>query len=209
MDQKHSLSFTLPRDFYAQEATTVARGLLGAILVRRLDGQRVSGKIVETEAYRLTDDLASHGHVGRTARNAPMWEAPGHAYVYFTYGMYWLLNVVCEPVDHPAAVLIRAVEPLEGLEVLAANRAGRPFIEWASGPGRLTRALCITGEQNRADVTSQAADLWIEIGDPVPDEAARAGPRIGLGRHVTEPWLSIPWRWRVAGNPHVSRKGQA
>jgi DNA-3-methyladenine glycosylase len=195
----------LNRDFYTQDATTVGRALLGAVVVRRIDGQRVSGRIVETEAYRLVHDLASHAHVGRTERNLPLWEAPGYAYVYFTYGMYWLLNAVCEPADHPAAVLIRAAEPLEGLDIIAANRPGRPFTEWTSGPGRLTRALRIDGEHNRADLTTDAADLWIEAGEPVPDDEVQCGPRVGLGKHVTEPWLSKPWRWWIAGNPHVSK----
>lgn len=195
----------LSRDFYAQESTTVARALLGAILVRQIDGQRLSGRIVEVEAYHRQADAASHSHRGKTPRNAPMWEAPGQAYVYFTYGMYWLLNAVCEPVDHPAAVLIRAVEPLEGLDLIAANRAGRSPKEWTSGPGRLTRALGITGDQNRADLTRAASGLWIESGDPVPEDQVRTGPRIGLGRSVVEPWRSMPWRWWIVGNAHVSR----
>jgi DNA-3-methyladenine glycosylase len=194
----------LDRRFYTQEATTVARDLLGAVVVRRLDGQLIKGRIVETEAYRRRDDAASHGFVGKTARNLPMWEAPGHAYVYFTYGMYWLLNVVCEPADHPAAVLIRALEPLAGHDRIAANRAGRSYQQWTSGPGRLTMALKITGDQNRADLTTDSGDLWIEAGDPVPDEQVRTGPRVGLGKRVSEPWLSIPWRWWIVDNPHVS-----
>lgn len=196
----------LPRDFYAQDALTVARGLLGTILVRAVDGRRVSGRIVEVEAYHGQADAASHSHRGRTPRNAPMWEAPGYAYVYFTYGNHWLLNAVCGPDGLPAAALIRAVEPLDGLDVMAANRAGRPFTQWASGPGRLTRALGISGALNRADLTSGAAGLWIEAGEAVPDEAVSAGPRIGLGPRVPEPWQSLPWRWWIAGNPHVSRR---
>ena len=193
------------RVLYAQAATTVARALVGARLVRRIDGQRVGGIIVETEAYHSQADAASHSHRGRTPRNLPMWEAPGHAYVYFTYGMYWLLNVVCEPEDHPAAVLIRAIEPREGLDLIAERRAGRPFDEWASGPGRLTMALAITGDQNRADMTDPASGVWIEPGDPVPDDRVCSGPRIGLGKRVGEPWRSIAWRWWLDDNPHVSR----
>ncbi|MBN1200583.1 MAG: DNA-3-methyladenine glycosylase [Anaerolineae bacterium] len=193
------------RDFYAQHATTVARDLLGAVLVRRINGQRLSGRIVETEAYSGLDDLASHGRAGRTPRNLPMWEAPGHAYVYLIYGAYWLLNIVCEPVEHPAAVLIRAIEPLEGEPVMATNRAGRPRKHWTSGPGRLTLALAVTGDDNRVDMTTSAAHLWIEAGQPVPEGNVCAGPRIGLGRHVTDPWLTMPWRWWVADNPFVSK----
>lgn len=193
------------RDFFTRESTAVARDLLGAVLVRAVNGQRVAGRIVETEAYRTVDDLAAHSRAGKTPRNLPMWEAPGHAYVYLTYGMYWLLNVVCEPEDSPAAVLIRALEPLTGLDVIAARRAGLPPKHWTSGPGRLTMALGITGEENRADMTERASGLWIERGATVPDAQVQTGPRIGLGKHVGEPWLSMPWRWWVTGNPHVSR----
>jgi DNA-3-methyladenine glycosylase len=193
------------RDFYTQDARTVARALLGAILVRRVDGVRLAGRIVETEAYRTTDDLASHGRAGKTPRNLPMWETPGHAYVYLTYGVHWLLNAVCEPAEHPAAVLIRALEPLDGLDVIGLNRPGRPVKEWTSGPGRLTKAFAINGDDNRADLTTPDSGLWIEMGDPVSDEDVHTGPRIGLGKNVPDPWLSMPWRWWIKDNPHVSR----
>jgi DNA-3-methyladenine glycosylase len=192
----------LKRDFYEQEATTVARALLGAILVRQIDGQRVSGRIVETEAYRV-DDQAAHWRRGRTPRNQPAWDAPGHAYIYFTYGMHWLINAVCEPADHPAAVLIRALEPREGHSFMAAQRPGIAPRDWTRGPGRLTRALHISGALNRADLTSTASGVWIEAGDTIADEAVQRGPRIGLGS-TPEPWFSIPWRWWIAGNPYVS-----
>lgn len=195
----------LERSFFAQEATVVARALLGAVLVRTVEGQRLAGRIVETEAYRTIDDLAAHSRAGKTPRNLPMWEAPGHAYVYLTYGMYWLLNVVCEPEDSPAAVLIRAIEPTEGLDRIAANRNGRAPKHWTSGPGRLTMALGIDGDDNRVDMTDPASGLWIEAGDPVLDEHILTGPRIGLGKHVPEPWLSLGWRWWEVENPHVSR----
>ncbi len=195
----------LDRDFYRQPATTVARELLGATLVRQLDGVRLSGMIVEAEAYRGLNDRASHGRERRTPRNVIMYGPPGHAYVYLTYGMYWLLNAVCEPEDHPAAVLIRAIEPLEGHEVMAANRPGRPPREWTSGPGRLALALGVGPAENGLDLTDPRGGLWIEAAPRVPDEKVRVGPRIGLGRHVHEPWLSMPWRWWIAENPYVSR----
>ena len=192
-------------------ATTVARALLGARLVRVLpDGARLSGRIVETEAYTGLDDLASHGRVKPTPRNRPMYGPPGHAYVYFTYGNYWMFNVVCEPEGDPAAVLVRAIEPLEGLEEMAARRPDRAPFEWTSGPGKLVLALGISGAENTLDLTTTANNLWIEPDATVPDDRVRTGPRIGMGQ-TPEPWHSIPWRWWVAGNPFVShgsgRKG--
>lgn len=192
-------------DFYARHATIVARDLLGASLVRMINGQRVSGTIVETEAYTGLDDTASHARMGRTPHNTPMWETPGHAFVYLTYGIHWLFNVIAEPENSPAGVLIRALEPLEGHTIMAANRPGRPPRDWARGPGRITLALAITGEHNRADLTVDTGEVWIEPGHTVPDEKVSTGPRIGLGRHVAEPWLSKPWRWWVTGNQFVSR----
>lgn len=199
------MSTILDREFYTQDATTVARALLGATLVRRVEGKRVSGMIVETEAYRTREDLASHGYDAPTERSRLMWDVPGHAYIYLIYGLHWLLNVVCEPAGDPAAVLIRALEPREGRMTMALNRAARPISEWTSGPGRLTLALGIDGALNGVDVTTDAAGVWIEAGDPIPDDAVRTGPRVGLGQRVTEPWLSQPWRWWIADNPFVSR----
>ncbi len=193
----------LKREFFNRNACIVARELLGARLVRQLNGQRLSGIIVETEAYTGLDDLASHGRAGQTPRNMPMWEEPGHAYVYLTYGMHWLLNAVCEPAGQPAAVLIRAIEPVEGLDIIAQHRAGRSQREWTSGPARLTKALAVDKTQNRVDMTRQAEGLWLEAGEWV--ETVETGPRIGLGKNVPEPWFSMPWRWWVSGNRYVSR----
>ncbi len=194
----------LPPSFYIPSAQSVARALLGARLVRVLpNGARLAGRIVETEAYSGLDDLASHGHSRRTPRNRPMYGPPGRAYVYFTYGNYWLFNVVCEPEGDPAAVLVRAVEPLEGLEEMAARRPDRGPFEWTSGPGKLVLALGISGADNTLDLTTTANNLWIEPDVVVPDDQVRTGPRIGMGK-TPEPWHSIPWRWWVAGNPYVS-----
>jgi DNA-3-methyladenine glycosylase len=176
----------LPRSFFAQNAILVARGLLGARLVRQHDGQLLSGTIAETEAYTGLDDAASHASRGKTPRNLPMWESPGHAYVYFIYGMYWLLNVTCEPAGQPAAVLIRALQPLDGLPPNT------------HGPGRLTRAMGIDGCFNRLDLTTTEGGLWIEAGEHIPDEQVTSGARIGLGKAVPEPWRSRPWRFWIA-----------
>lgn len=195
----------LPRSFYARSALVVARELLGTRLVRAEPGQpQVVGLIVETEAYTGIDDLASHGRHRPTPRNAPMWGPPGHAYVYLSRGIHWMLNAVAEAENTPAAVLIRAVHPLEGLDVIAARRPNRQPGEWTSGPARLTQALAVTNALNRADLTTPTAGLWIEPGELVDDAAVRTGPRVGLGK-TPAPWLTIPWRWWIVGDEFVSR----
>lgn len=186
----------LPAAFYDRSALEVARDLLGRRLVRHLNGQRLSGLIVETEAYRGQEDLACHARAGRTPRTAVMYGPPGHAYVYFTYGMHWLLNCIAEAEDFPAAVLIRAIVPQEGLEVMAANRPGRPPREWSNGPAKLCQALAIDGSFNGLPLWELKTGLWLEEGQPVADAQVRQTPRIGIDR-VPEPWLSIPWRFVI------------
>jgi len=122
---------TFPRNFYNRPTLTVARDLIGARLVRILEGVKLTGIITETEAYISENDLACHCKAGRTARTAVMYEEPGHAYVYFTYGNHWMLNVVTERVGFPAAVLIRAIQPMEGVEIMTERRSGRDTF----GPG--------------------------------------------------------------------------
>jgi len=176
-------------------APQVAPDLLGCLLVRRWEGQRLAGLIVEVEAYQGVDDQACHARAGRTARNAVMFGAPGRAYVYFTYGMHWMLNLVCETEGVPAAVLIRAIRPVEGLElmrVLRPNLAGKPG--WLNGPAKLTQALAIGREQNGVDVCSKENGLWVEKGVSVPEGEVRTFPRVGIG-YAPEPWRSLPWRW--------------
>ena len=180
----------LSRDFYRRSALVVARDLLGARLVRIHDGFRLSGFITETEAYVGEEDLGCHAKAGRTARTAVMYGPPGHAYVYFTYGMHWLLNVVTGKVDFAAAVLIRAIQPAEGAEEIAARRAGRG----CDGPAKLTQALEIDGADNGLDLTRKRFRLWIEPGIPVPPRRVTRGPRVGLYT-VPEPWKSKPWRF--------------
>ncbi|MBE9470995.1 MAG: DNA-3-methyladenine glycosylase, partial [Chloroflexi bacterium] len=133
----------LSRDFFVRDTLTVARALLGQRLVRMLDGVRLSGRIVEVEAYIGEKDQASHARCGLTGRNAPMFGPPGHAYVYFIYGMHHCFNVVTERQNYPAAVLIRALEPLEGIEVMRARRGGVPHVRLTNGPARLCQALNI------------------------------------------------------------------
>ena len=193
----------LNRDFFARDTLTVARELLGQRLVRVLDGRRLSGRIVEVEAYVGEDDQASHARPGRTRRNAPMYGPPGHAYVYFIYGMHHCLNVVTEREGFPAAVLIRALEPLEGIEEMQARRDGRSNIQLTSGPARLCQALDVDRRFDGADLCASDALLFLEQDTPVPDEAVAAGPRVGVrGDEVA---VTIPWRFYVRDSRYVSR----
>jgi DNA-3-methyladenine glycosylase len=181
---------TLPRSFYERSAIPVARELLGARLVRRIDGQRLAGIILETEAYQGEEDLACHARAGLTPRTQVMYGPAGHAYVYFTYGVHWMLNVVTEPEGSPAAVLIRGMWPVEGLDVISRLRPTAT----TDGPAKLTQALAITGVLNGADLCAPGGELWIEPGDPIPDAQVTTGPRVGIAS-VPEPWRSIPWRF--------------
>jgi DNA-3-methyladenine glycosylase len=186
----------LPVSFYDRDVVSVARELLGMRLVRTLNGVRLSGYILETEAYRGEEDLACHARAGRTARTSIMYGPPGRAYVYFTYGMHWCLNCVTSADGFPAAVLIRGVMPVEGLDCIASLRANRPQADWCNGPGKLTQAFAIDGSLNGDDLCDTQGALWIETGHPVQDQAVIAGPRVGINR-VAEPWRSIPWRFLV------------
>jgi DNA-3-methyladenine glycosylase len=185
---------TLSRNFYNRPTLTVARELIGTRLVRILDGVKLVGIITETEAYISENDLACHCRAGRTARTAVMYEEPGHAYVYFTYGNHWMLNVVTERVGFPAAVLIRAIQPIEGVEVMMERRSGRDTF----GPGKLCQAMGITKLENGVDLTKKSGGLWIEEGVKVPNSLVTKGPRVGLN-NTPEPWLSKPWRFLVKG----------
>ncbi|MBC7223240.1 MAG: DNA-3-methyladenine glycosylase, partial [Anaerolineae bacterium] len=171
------------------------------------EGQHLSGIIVECEAYIGQDDTACHASRGRTPRNAVMFGPPGHAYVYFTYGMHWMLNVVTEPEGFPAAVLVRALEPQEGLEVMRRLRSarGRPRtdVDLTSGPAKLTQALAIDGTFNGADLVAGEV-LWLERGEPVLEEQVARGPRVGIS-YAAEKDREVPWRFWLRGNPYVSR----
>lgn len=194
----------LKRAFYDRPALEVARDLLGCQIVRMIAGQQLIGRIVETEAYQGETDLGCHASAGRTPRTQVMYGPPGHAYIYFTYGMHWLLNVVTDKVDTPAAVLIRAMRPLKGLDGMAQNRPYRARQRgWTDGPAKLTQALAVTGTLNAVDLCTSDSPLWIESGHPVPDDQVAKTARIGLNS-VPEPWRSIPWRFVVdAGDDDV------
>jgi DNA-3-methyladenine glycosylase len=183
-----------PRSFYDRPTLTVARALIGARLVRILDGVKLVGLITETEAYISQKDLACHARAGRTARTAVMFGEPGHAYVYFTYGNHWMLNVVTERPGFPAAVLIRAIQPVAGIDVMLERRTGRDTF----GPGKLCQAMGITKSENGVDLTETSGELWIEPGVKVPNSLVTKGPRVGLN-NTPEPWLSKPWRFLIKG----------
>jgi DNA-3-methyladenine glycosylase len=187
----------LPREFYARPTLTVACELIGARLVRILDGICLVGIITETEAYIGEEDLGCHARSGKTKRNAAMYGPPGHAYVYFTYGNHWMLNAVTEKEGFPSAVLLRAIEPVDGVEVMRQRRSGRD----TRGPGKLTQALGIDGSLNCADLCTQENGLWIEMGTSIADDKITIGPRVGLYT-VPEPWKSMPWRYRVKFENH-------
>lgn len=190
----------LDRSFFDRPAPVVAPALLGAVMVRELDGVRLSGLVTEVEAYQGREDLACHGRHGKTARNAVMFGKAGYAYVYFTYGMHWLMNVICDGLNIPAAVLIRAIEPLEGLEKMRSLRE-RDFgkASWLNGPAKLTQAMAITGALDGIDVCAEDSLLWFEQGiSPEPDQV-QTSPRIGINT-TPEPWLSMPWRWKIEQN---------
>ena len=187
----------IARDFYARSALEVARDLLACRLVRQLDGVRLAGLIMETEAYQGEDDLGCHAAAGRTPRTAVMYGPPGHAYVYFTYGLHWLLNAVTDNEGTPAAVLIRAIQPEEGIDLMTNNRPFQAMKRsWTDGPAKLTQALGITGDFNGVDLCSQTCGLWIETGEAIQDDEVERTPRVGLNT-VPEPWKSIPWRFVV------------
>lgn len=163
-------------------------------LVRVENGKRISGIIVETEAYRGEDDQGCHCRAGRTERTAVMYGPPGYSYVYFVYGMHWLLNFVTESEGFPGAVLIRAIIPGEGEGIIAARREGRPRSEWTNGPAKICQALGIDGQLNKQNICVPNSPIFVELGKEISDELVSTTPRIGLNS-VPEPWKSIPWRF--------------
>jgi DNA-3-methyladenine glycosylase len=180
----------LPRAFFNRDTRIVARELLGSTLVHCLeDGTRLSGRIVETEAY-LPGDAASHGFRGRTERNAPMFMRAGTAYVYFIYGMHFCFNVVTEGEGVPAAVLIRAVQPMDGIEVMRRNRTRHQNLRssknlglssLANGPGKLCQAFAIDRSMNGVDLCEKGSRLFIESAQSVQSGRIDVTPRIGVG----------------------------
>jgi DNA-3-methyladenine glycosylase len=194
---------TLPRAFFARDTRLVARDLLGMTLVRMMDdGTRLSGRIVETEAYR-PDDRAAHSFRGETARTAPMFGEAGLAYVYFTYGMHYCFNVVTEETGIGAAVLIRALEPLEGIEHM---RTHYPINlrNLCRGPARLCKAMQIDRAFSGCDMLQNDSKLFIEQGEAIDDAHIATSPRIGVsGDELAK---TIAWRWFISDSVFVSHQ---
>jgi DNA-3-methyladenine glycosylase len=186
---------SLERDFYRRDTLVVARELLGKRLVRELADARLSGIITEVEAYIGEEDSACHAARGRTPRNAAMYGPPGHAYVYFVYGMHHCLNVVTAAEGFPAAVLIRALEPGEGLELIRRHRPGRGDGELTDGPAKLCQALRIDRELNGIDLCA-IGPLYIAAGKPVGEEQVVRAPRVGIS-YAAEKDRNAPWRLYV------------
>ena len=191
----------LTPEFFARDTVLVARDLLGALLISTVGGKRVSSRIVETEAYVGPHDPASHGaeRIGRTARNESMFGDPGIAYVYRIYGVHWCLNAVTHQPGFPAAVLIRALEPLEGIDTMLRRRGCQRARDIASGPGKLAQAFAIGGKLDGHPL--DRAPLWIEQGITIAKKHIVTGPRIGITKAADWPlrfcirdskWLSRP-----------------
>ncbi len=195
------MSRALSTAFYARGTERVARELLGAVLECTAFGVRCRGRIVETEAYLGEHDAACHAAAGRTARTEVLYGPPGRAYVYFIYGMHWCVNAVTRREGLPSAVLIRAVEPLEGVDAMRRRRAGaRALAELTNGPAKLCEAFAITGPRHHgASLTTSS--LRILEGDKLSDREVAVTPRIGIARAAD--W---PLRWVVRGSEHLSAR---
>ena len=189
----------LPRSFYERGTLTVARALLSKRVVRRNGRAMLVGRIVEVEAYGGRNDPASHAYRGRTPRNLPMFGEPGHAYIYFTYGNHYCLNVTTQPAGIPGAVLIRAVEPLNGLDAMRRLRPSVAELQLTNGPGKLTKALGIDRSLNEIDLTRQGP-LFIANAGSESSFVIERSPRIGITLGIER-----LWRFYVKSNRYVSR----
>ncbi len=187
----------LPRSFYLRDPLTVARDLLGVHLVRKTGRNILTGRIVEVEAYLGSSDAASHAYRGRTLRNDAMFREGGHLYVYFTYGMHFCANIVTGPDGEAGAVLLRAVEPVDGVQAMIRNRTiGRPLKSRQSvlqhltdGPAKLCQAFGITGKENGTDLLGE--QIYCTEGEPAADEQVVATRRIGISANVSKKWRFV------------------
>ena len=194
----------LPDKFFLRANTIrVAQDLLGQLLVvPNVDGTRVSGMIVETEAYMGIEDKAAHSYGGRrSARNEITYAEGGHVYVFFVYGMYYQLNLVTGPAEQAHVVLIRAVEPVEGIEIMRERRGATPDKNLTSGPGKLTIALGIDRSFNGGHLSGDR--IWVEEYKRIKKSEIASGPRVGID--YAEDFVEMPWRFWITGNRFVSR----
>jgi DNA-3-methyladenine glycosylase len=194
----------LKRDFFQQNTIAVAKQLRGKFIVRKIGKQTLVGKIVETEAYRGFHDLASHAHKGKTARNAVMFDEGGYSYIYLVYGMYHCFNIITEKKDYPAAVLIRAVEPIEGLALMKKNRKTDELKNLCSGPAKFCQAFALTKKQSGIDL-SKSKEIWLEDrGNKIKNSEIVKTKRVGIdySGHCRE-W---PWRFYLKDNKLISKK---
>lgn len=197
--RRSHLGAPLPQSFYNRDTEVVARELLGAVLECHGADGVVSARIVETEAYLGEHDLACHAAAGRTTRTAPLYGPPGIAYVYFIYGMYWCFNAVTRAEHEPSAVLVRAIEPLDGIELMRRRRPKvRRDVDLTNGPGKLCLALGIDGALNCSPL--QRPPLLIRGGETIADANVVITPRIGITESAD--W---PLRWFVRENSYVSK----
>jgi len=203
LDQRASWQL-LPREFFERPSVEVAPDLLGCVISHSTAAGLVAVMLVEVEAYAGEADPASHAFRGRTARNAVMYGPPGHAYVYFTYGMHFCVNLVCQAAGHASAVLLRAGRVIEGVPLARARRSGAARhprdLDLARGPARLCEALGIDRSHDGADVISPSSPLRVLAPPtPVPAEGISRGPRVGVSRAA-----DVAWRFWIAGEPAVS-----
>jgi len=189
----------LPRSFYTRGTVTVARALLNKQLVRLNEDDVLIGRIVEVEAYGGRNDPASHAYRGKTPRNMPMFGEPGHAYIYFTYGNHYCLNVTTQPPGVAGAVLIRAVEPLKGSDIMKQLRPGVPEQQLTNGPGKLTQAFAIDKSLNQIDLTKRGS-LFIGQPSNEPPVTVERSPRVGITVGIER-----LWRFYIESNNYVSR----
>jgi DNA-3-methyladenine glycosylase len=187
----------LRRSFFERYTPSVAEDLLGCVLVRAVEGERLAGRIVETEAYRGRRDPASHAFRGLTRRNSVMFGEAGHAYVYFTMGNHFMLNMTTEKEGVPGAVLVRAIEPTAGIEFMRDRRGFSSVYDLASGPGKLTKALAIDRELNGEDLV-RSRRLYVEEGEKA--RRVKVSSRVGISEGA-----ELQWRFFVEGSPFVSK----
>ncbi|MGB8130720.1 MAG: DNA-3-methyladenine glycosylase [Candidatus Angelobacter sp.] len=199
----------LRRAFFNRDPRIVARELLGKLIVRRVGRKQLAGRIVEVEAYLGAGDLAAHAVAGNTARNAVLWGPPGHAYVYFIYGVHYCLNISCLPAGEAGCILIRALEPVSGIAEMAKAReladldltSIRELRKLASGPGKLCAALAITRPRdNGKDMLSPRSDLQV-MSDSFRAQDVAVTPRIGITKSA-----EMPLRYVISNSPFVSRR---